>query len=203
MKALETIDACSGGWTVANNMSTSLKRIPAKNRRSLVGLLRRFARRQDGASTVEVGIVLLPFLGLLLMIIETAIVFFAGQTLETAVADSSRLVMTGQAQSGAWSQSDFADKVCTPAVKALFDCNAMYVDVRKYNAFSSVDQSVQLDANGKPITAYQPGGAGDIVVVRIIYQWPIIAPLVRTYLADPSSASRMLVATAAFRNEPY
>ncbi len=31
-------------------------------------------------------------------IMETALVFFASQTLETAVADSARLIMTGQAQ---------------------------------------------------------------------------------------------------------
>ena len=39
-----------------------------------------------------------PFLALVFAILETAIVFFAGQTLETAAADSARLIMTGQAQ---------------------------------------------------------------------------------------------------------
>ena len=59
---------------------------------------RRLIRRQDGAAAVEFGIVVAPFLALLFAIIETAVVFFAGQALETAVADSSRLILTGQAQ---------------------------------------------------------------------------------------------------------
>ena len=60
--------------------------------------VRRFARGQDGIAAVEFGIVAAPFLALMFAIMETAIVFFASQTLETAVADSARLIMTGQAQ---------------------------------------------------------------------------------------------------------
>ena len=60
--------------------------------------VRRFARGKDGIAAVEFGMVAAPFLALMFAIMETAIVFFAGQTLETAVADSARLIMTGQAQ---------------------------------------------------------------------------------------------------------
>jgi Flp pilus assembly protein TadG len=54
-------------------------------------LVRRFVRQQDGSAAVEFGMVALPFLGLTFAILETALVFFAGQTLETAVTDSARL----------------------------------------------------------------------------------------------------------------
>jgi Flp pilus assembly protein TadG len=60
--------------------------------------VRRFAKGDDGIAAVEFGIVAAPFLALMFAIMETAIVFFASQTLETAVADSARLIMTGQAQ---------------------------------------------------------------------------------------------------------
>ena len=70
-------------------------------------LVRRFVRQQDGAAAVEFGLVAVPFLGLTFAILETALVFFAGQTLETAVADSARLIMTGQAQTAGWSKDDF------------------------------------------------------------------------------------------------
>ena len=43
-------------------------------------------------------------------IMETALVFFASQTMETAVADSARLIMTGQAQQQGFSQQQFKDK---------------------------------------------------------------------------------------------
>ena len=48
-----------------------------------------------------------PFLALMFAIMETAIVFFAGQALETAVADCARLIMTGQAQTQGFNQAQF------------------------------------------------------------------------------------------------
>ena len=36
-----------------------------------------------------------------------------------------------------------------------------------------------------------------------MYKWPIITSLAQTYLANSGSDKRLLVATAAFRNEPY
>ena len=59
------------------------------------------------------AIVATPFLAVLFAIMETAMVFFAGQTLETAVADSSRLILTGQAQTQALNQAAFKE-LCAP-----------------------------------------------------------------------------------------
>lgn len=164
----------------------------------------RFVRQDDGSVAVEFGIILLPFLTIIFMIVETAIVFFAQQALETAVANSARLVMTGQAQSAGLTAQTFKNTVCGQIV-ALFDCaNKMYIDIETYTSFGGINTSVQFDSNGNPITGYNPGKAGDIVVVRLLYPWPIVVPLVRSYLADSASSStRLLVATAAFRNEPY
>ena len=41
---------------------------------------RRFTRHQKGAAAVEFALVAIPFLALTFAIIETALVFFAGQT---------------------------------------------------------------------------------------------------------------------------
>jgi Flp pilus assembly protein TadG len=166
-------------------------------------LARRFVRNKKGATAVEFGLVVLPFFLILFMIIETAIVFFAGQTLETAVADSARLILTGQAQTAKFDAAAFKNSVCGK-VYGLFDCaSSMYVDVKTYNSFSSINNTIQYDADGKPQTSYSPGNPGDIVVVRLIYQWPIIVPMVQTWLANSGGNTRLLVATAAFRNEPY
>src|SRR5215471_12195227 len=103
-----------------------------------VGAVRRLARQQDGAVAVEFGLVAAPFLALVLAIMETAIIFFAGQALETAVADSSRLIMTGQAQTGSYSAAQFKNAVCAK-IFGLFDCqNGVYVDVQKFSSFANV-----------------------------------------------------------------
>src|SRR5262245_27157195 len=73
---------------------------------------RRLIGQQDGAAAVEFGLVAAPFLALIFAIMETAIVFFAGQALETAAADSARLIMTGQAQTAGYSESQFKTAVC-------------------------------------------------------------------------------------------
>src|ERR1044072_2920153 len=81
---------------------------------------RRFARGDDGIAAVEFGIVAAPFLALISPIMETAVVFFASQTLETAVADSARLIMTGQAQQSSFTQAQFKSAVCAKII-GLFD----------------------------------------------------------------------------------
>src|SRR5262245_23268980 len=84
-------------------------------------MLRRFVRQQDGTSAIEFGLVAAPFLALIFAIMETAIVFFAGQTLETAAADGARLIMTGQAQSAGFNQAAFKQAVCAK-IYGLFNC---------------------------------------------------------------------------------
>jgi len=168
--------------------------------------LRRFVRQQDGAAAIEFGLVAAPFLALVFAIMETALVFFSGQALETAVADSGRLIMTGQAQSQSFDQAAFKNAVCAK-IFGLFDCqNGVYVDVRTYTSFSAVDLTPPLDANGNFVNnnfQYKPGGPGDIVVVRLFYQWPVYVSLLGFGMQNMSGNKRLLVATMAFRNEPY
>lgn len=172
----------------------------------LARIARRFVRHEEGATAIEFGIVAAPFLGLMFAIMETALVFFASQTLETAVADSARLIMTGQAQQAGYSQQQFKDQVCN-RIKGLFDCQTgMWIDVKTYDTFGSISNDKPIGSDGKLQTSnfgYTPGGPGQIVVVRIMYEWPVFASVLNFSLADLSGSKRLLIATAAFRNEPY
>lgn len=168
-------------------------------------IVQRFLRRKDGAAAIEFAMVAAPFLALIFAILETAIVFFAGQTLETAAADSARLIMTGQAQKSGLSQAQFKTEVCK-RIFGLFDCEGgVQVDVRTYAAFSAINSSKPIDANGNLTVTptYAPGGPGDIVVVRLLYQWPVYVSLLGLNLSDIADNKRLIMATSAFRNEPY
>src|SRR6476619_6033656 len=119
----------------------------------------RFVRRQDGAAAVEFGLVAAPFLALVFAIMETAIIFFSGQALETAVADSSRLILTGQAQTAGYNQAAFKNAVCAK-VYGLFDCaNGVYVDVKTFTSFANVTMSNPVDPSGNFVNnfTYNPG----------------------------------------------
>jgi Flp pilus assembly protein TadG len=166
---------------------------------------RRLLRQEEGATAVEFGIVAAPFLALVFAIMETGIIFFAGQTLETAAADSSRLIMTGQAQSKNLTGATFKTEVCN-RIYALFDCNTgMKVDVRTFTSFATATASRPVDAQGNFVDnfTYSPGAPGDIVVVRLMYQWPVYVSLLGFNLADISGGKRLLMATSVFRNEPF
>ncbi len=89
--------------------STSLSRFM---RRFAPRIVRRFVRKDDGAAAVEFAMVAAPFIAIIFAIFETAIVFFAGQVLEVAMADSARLIMTGQAQKAGFNQAKFKEEVC-------------------------------------------------------------------------------------------
>jgi Flp pilus assembly protein TadG len=193
------IQAIRAGLSVATKGLVRAKLLRGKT-------ARRFVREKDGVVAVEFAIVAAPFLALMFAIMETALVFFASQVLETAVADSARLIMTGQAQSQSFTQAQFKQAVCAK-ILGLFDCvNGLQIDVKTYSGFSSISNSKPLDANGNLQTnfGYTPGGPGDIVVVRLMYQWPIYVSLLGlNSLADMSGNKRLIIATAAFRNEPF
>jgi len=181
--------------------------IAARLRRLLPArVARRFARHQKGAAAVEFALVAVPFLALTFAIIETALVFFAGQTLESAASDAGRLIMTGQAQSGGFSQADFKTAVCNSLAGGLFDCtNGVYVNVTTYSSFGSVNTAAPV-TNGQLNTTnlnYTPGGPNCIVAVQLFYQWPIYVSLLGDNLANLNGGFRLLVATSVFRNEPY
>jgi Flp pilus assembly protein TadG len=196
---------------------TARSRIAACARKLLPARLARFVGAKDGSAAVEFAMVALPFLALLFAILETALVFFAGQSLEASAADSARLIMTGQAQTGVspttgavgFSAQDFKNAVCA-RLSGLFDCSQLYVSVQTYSDFGSavpgtskpLDTStgkMTVDVNNLP---YAAGAPGAIVVVQLYYQWPILVSLLNSSLPD-INGNRLLVATAVFRNEPY
>ncbi len=171
-------------------------------------LARRFVREEDGTAAVEFALVALPFLALTFAILETALVFFAGQTLEAAASDSGRLIMTGQAQSASFDAAAFKQAVCD-RIYGLFDCaNGVYLSVQTYSNFSQGATAINTSPikDGKFDTSKLPfdtGGPGDIVVVTLYYEWPIYVSLLGNELANLNGGNRLLVATSVFRNEPY
>jgi Flp pilus assembly protein TadG len=182
-------------------------RLKRAGKRSLASIAaRRFIRQQDGATTVEFAMVAAPFLAMIFAIIETAVVFFAGQVLETAGADSARLIMTGQAQTQGFDQAKFKQAVCNK-IYGLFNCSGgLYVDVKNYSTFASISTAKPVDSSGNVQTSsfgYAPGGPCNIVVVRLVYQWPVYVSLLGLNLADTAGSKRLIMSTVAFRNEPY
>jgi len=165
--------------------------------------LRRFARHCEAAVAVEFALIATPFLALTFAIIETAIVFFAGQTLQTAAATAGRLILTGQAQNAGLTAAQFKQQVCNQ-IYGIFDCaNSVYVDVQSYSSFSSANLNPPV-SNGQLNTSsmgYNPGGSGDIVVLRLYYQYPVYVGLLS--LSNLNGGYNLLAGTYVYKNESY
>ena len=191
-------------------MPAAHRQFAARLVRMLPGrIARRFVRDQDGATAVEFSLVAIPFIALMFAILETALVFFAGQTLEAAVTEASRQIMTGQAQNSGYSKDTFKTNVVCTYLKtgaSLFDCeNGVYVDVKNYSTFGSITNTAPVQ-NGQFDSSklgYNPGGPGCIEVVSFYYEWPIFVSLFGSGLSNLNGSKRLLVATSVFRNEPY
>jgi len=92
-------------------ISRLLNRWPPKN-------LRHFIRAKDGATMIEFGILAPPFFLVLIAILETVMASLAGQILQTAIHDTSRLILTGQVQKNGLTQENYRQLVGLEAGKA-------------------------------------------------------------------------------------
>jgi Flp pilus assembly protein TadG len=174
---------------------------------ALTTRLRKLAADETAATAVEFAILVTPLLFLILASLQLAIIFFAGQCLQSAAIASGRQLMTGSAQDAGLSQAQFQSAVCANA-PVLFSCGAIMVDVQSAGAYSSISTAAltpTYDGAGAVTNkwAYSPGGPGDIVILRVMYSWPVVAGPLLPGLANQANGDRLLVATSVFKNEPY
>ena len=170
-------------------------------------LLKRFGKAQGGVTAIEFAFVGGPFLYLLCVVFETGLMLFSEYVIENGVANAARMIRTGQVQTQSMSAGGFKDVVCGSLATYLNCSSNLYLDVRKFTAFSDItlppaikngDISPDVSANA----SFQPGGPMDVVVVRAYYTWTLFLPGL-DHLANISGNRRLLTAGAAFRNEPY
>ena len=190
-------------------------RTPATSMIALQKALRRFRRSRRGSAAIEFAFIAPLFFVLLFAIIETALMFFAAQVLETGTQDTARLMYTNQAQNIAMSSEDFAKDLCN-RVAVLFTCGGpagtpqLTIVVKSYAPGTAIPASDLSD----PITggvftgksSYLLPNSGDTVLIRTFYEWPLFVTQLGYNIANlgrnTSDARRLLAASAAFRVEP-
>jgi Flp pilus assembly protein TadG len=176
----------------------------------LTRIFRRFGRDDSGSAAVDFSLVAVPFFALFFAIVETGIVFFAGQVLETGIQDSGRLLFTHQAQDTGMTATQFKADLCN-RVSVLMNCTGVDIDVKYYPAGSTITITDPIDSGGN----YDPSGLGyttapagstGTIVARAFYQWPLIVTGLGYNIANigrnTSNSKRLLAATTAFHVEP-
>ena len=176
------------------------------------GLLGRFLRAERGATAVEFGIVAAPFCFLMMAILELAIVFWSGQVLETAVANASRRIYTGQFQTSsanankttAQLSAQFKSDLCG-YVTALFNCATdVSVDVRSVASWGgatppSATNNGNFDTSGY---SYQSVAPKQIGIVTAALQYKRVTKILPAS-SSLSNGNILIMATSTFMVEPY
>ena len=196
--------------------------LPQRLRTRLTALARRMRRdRIKGSTAIEFAAVAPVFFLLLMGIVETGTIYFAQVSLQDAVNDAARQIRTGNAANMAdTSQTSnysnvarcdgsgtgyadaktwFAAQVCC-GLSSVLKCSDVTVDVNTAaNGFSGATFSDAATANN-----YNTGNACDVVMVRAIYNWSVVTPYLYMLLAGNNmGGNHQIVASSAFRNEPY
>jgi Flp pilus assembly protein TadG len=187
-------------------------RLPLAAQPSAQNALTRFGRNRRGATAVEFALIAPVFFAVLFAIIETAMVFFASQMLETGVQDSGRMLYTYQlqatGQTAAQQQAVFYADLCG-RVSVLFDCvnnpSSLVVDVRSYPPGTAVN--ITNPIVGGTLTGpfgfnVPPINSQNTVVVRAFYQWPLFVTGLGFNLANLTGGKRLLSGSYAFHVEP-
>jgi Flp pilus assembly protein TadG len=168
---------------------------------------------QRGAAAVEFALVATPFMMLLFGLFEIMMIFFVQTTMESAISEESRKIKTGQANAGAGiTAAAFKAGVCA-RMMGLVDCNnRLFVMVENQPTTGSLPSPITTPSLLASPPYQQNTAAGSIVVVRAFYMWPLMTPGISSAFKNTTqtgpngnlgSNNRMLVATSAFRNEPF
>ncbi len=162
-------------------------------------------RAREGAAAVEFAMVALPFFVLLYSLIELGLVFMIDAVAENAVVDATRLVRTGQAYEQGFDATKFKTAFCNNMSVFKSGCAARTtVDVRVVASFAATDEGEDTDGDGVPDKDnYNGGDAEDLVVVRIWYRQPMIAPSLTQAVSKGGPGEIVISSTTAFRNEPW
>ncbi|MDP3317305.1 MAG: pilus assembly protein [Devosia sp.] len=178
----------------------------------------RFRRDDRGVTAVEFGILALPFFTLIAAILETSLIFFASQILDSSVQDASRVIRTGQLQTGASANNTlaaFRTRICNNLYN-MMTCANVKVKVSVVANFGSATVTYPIQTGNDCTTtngvktcnwtiteSYAPGAGGDVVLIQAYYKWPTIVRLPGFNLQDQVDGTRLLGAVRVFRNEPF
>jgi Flp pilus assembly protein TadG len=167
----------------------------------------RFCVARRGTTAVEFALIAPAFIALLLAVIQTTIFLFAQQVLQNAAVESGRLFMTGSAQNGGLTQAQFLNDIC-PMVQAMFTCSKVMVNVQASSSAGGVSPSeptLTYNTDGSVANSwnYTAGTQGQIMVVQLIYQWPIVGMPIGNVLSSLGNGTTEMMGVTAFRVEPY
>lgn len=175
-----------------------------------VKVINRFKKDEDGVTAVEFAIVGGPFFLLVFAIIESSLLFFANQYLETVVDDVTRLYRTGQIADISTAPK-LKQEMCR-RIKGLFDCNKIFISLDTADQFSELPppptannaSNVNSDGDFEPPENFDPNICPlQVIQFTASYEWPIYANYAAPLVADGLNDNALISVTAVVRTEDF
>jgi TadE-like protein len=173
----------------------------------------RWLRNDRGATAIEFAIVAVPFFMLVLGTIGIGLYFFTTNSLEHGVEGAARKIRTGEAQKSGVTIGDFKQSVCDEA-GSYIDCSKLSVLVQHASSWSALVPQSCVDSKNEIVSSTgdsgdaiydYTGGASEIVLVTLCYQWDLAQSFSFLHLGAGTNGegSAIMQASTAFRTEPY
>ena len=175
------------------------------------GLYARLWRDRRGAAALEFAVVSLPFLSLLIFLVELGYDFYAQVCLDYGVQTAARQIQIGAAQ-GASTAAVFRSNYLCPALSGLLPCSAIAVNIQSLASgsdyYATVSVTLPKDKNGKLDTSgyqYCPGQPNQLMLVQAIYTSPSLIGLVVPSMATATASglAHVTMSSSAFINENF
>lgn len=178
-------------------------------------------RNEDGTAAIEFGMIVVPFVSMLVCIMGSGMQFFSQNALENGVETASRAVMTGQAQTGDPNANppvppttidQFRKKICSTAGSFVKCDNAhLRLLVNSWPDWASVappscgsgGSLPSSTGSGTDLVSKYSGAPGDIVLITVCYKYDLAKGLPTYAPQKLSDGSVLMQAATAFRTEPY
>jgi hypothetical protein len=179
---------------------------------------RGIAKDDRGGAIVEFGLIAPMLFAIILGTIEFSGISFAQTLLEGGAGQASRFGILGSASDGA-SREDTIRGIIRDNAFGVINADEVRVETLTYGSFGAIGQAEPFeDANGNGSfddgELFQDingngardddqgsagaGGADQVVLYRLTYEWDIMVPIFRPFFGDQI----VLQAATAVRNEP-
>jgi Flp pilus assembly protein TadG len=157
-----------------------------------------FRRDERGATAIEFAFVAPALIFALLSLVELGMLGMMIMGVDAAVFEAARRIRTGRDDAATTAQA-FEDQVCSNLGGGLAKCRErMVISVKKFAQFSDANAVAAAPPDG----TFNKGAAGDIIIVKVNYTWPLLTPFLAQFEHE-GPTSVIIPARAAFKNEPF
>ena len=160
-----------------------------------------FATRLDGGPTVEFALVAPIFIVVIFATVQCAIIYFCNASLETVTEATARLVLTNQTTSLA--AADFQTALCNK-LPTFFTCSGIKIGLQPATSNCSINTAAPTFKSDGTLVAslpYQQPTAGQIGVLQVMYQWPVIGLPLGWNFANLGNGTYLMMSTQVFMVE--